>query len=354
MTNHFFKKVAKAISLVLICLSVFVACDKDNADFSLSSEHAATNAAINYENADDLFNRFYKANGALEKTREYAKDVYLNSVANGFHVLKESGKEELYEENVRAFTEGMEEFVSKGKEGKSAFFLLTDKVAAEELIAPSLPRKRSIQNSKYKLELVDETGPEEEATRAFFNETYRTPYPSSETQFLIDEDRAFEQLQVPKVSQRASKARAGLRSLMTILYSKTGGKGFTGHMGMIYDDNGNNGRVVLDANEKGSQDGMKEHNIDAWKNEYPIAASMGVSQYSYKYEIKQEVDWLYNTHPKYSIWSWRARKTRRPSYVYCSLVPWIAYKYGLGLDIDYNGGSYVKPWEVYRFFDGNM
>ena len=114
-------------------------------------------------------------------------------------------------------------------------------------------------------------------------------------------------------------------------------------------------QLILDANDKGSgQDGMKKHRISDWTNDYPIAASMGVSQYSYKYEVFLEVDGLYNTHPKYSILSWRAKKARRPNYVYCSLVPWIGYKYGIGLDIDYNGGIYVKPYEVYRFFDNNI
>ena len=353
--SYLINKTAKAVSLVLVFLSVLLSCNKDQADTTLNE--VATSVAIDYENSDALFNQFYKANGALEVIREFIKQKSLNSIANGFHVLKESGNQKLYKQNLRAFNEQMEGYVSLGLEGKSDFWLLTDKQAAEELIAPPLPRKKSLSaKSKYKLELVEEIDFEqEEANRAFLNQTYHTPYPSSDTRFLVGEDRALEQLQIPKVSQRSSEARAGLRSLMTILYTKTGGKGFSGHMSMIYDDNGNNGKVVLDANIRKDigQDGMKEHSISKWTKRYPIAASMGVSQYSYKYEVFLEVDGLYNTRPKYSILSWRAKKTRRPNYVYCSLVPWIGYKYGIGLDIDNDRGPYVWPVDVHRFFDSN-
>ena len=210
--SYLINKTAKAVSLVLVFLSVLLSCNKDQADTTLNE--VATSVAIDYKNSDALFNQFYKANGALEVTREFIKQKSLNSIANGFHVLKESGNQKLYKQNLRAFNEQMEGYVSLGLEGKSDFWLLTDKQAAEELIAPPLPRKKSIQSSKYKLELVKEINLEdEEANRTFLKEKYHIPYPSSDTRFLIDETQVFEQLQIPKVSQRSSKARAGLRSL---------------------------------------------------------------------------------------------------------------------------------------------
>ena len=51
-------KVAKAVFLVLVFLSVLLSCNKDQADTTLND--AVTTARIDYQNADALFNRFYK------------------------------------------------------------------------------------------------------------------------------------------------------------------------------------------------------------------------------------------------------------------------------------------------------
>ena len=358
MTNHFFKKVAKAISLVLICLSVFVACDKDNADISLSSEHAATNAAINYENADELFNRFYKANGALEMTREYAKDVYLNSVANGFHVLKESGKEELYEENVRAFTEGMEEFVSLGKEGQSPFWLFIDKQGATELAASGLPHQTllSLQMEEKKQLMREnqlEISPFEEETEtenAFFNKQYNLPYPSNDVFFEIGETKAHQALGVPNETRKYTITYIPNMEDMDMYFdfSKSSAKGL-GHVAIAVGY-----QKVMDANRRPEigQNGMMRHTTTEWDVEYDFQKiakiRIRVSEYDAS-RAKREMLALKAFHPTYSRY---APKKRRPNTVYCSLVPWIAFKYGCNINIDYTGASgyYVTPMDIYTWY----
>ena len=362
MTNNFLKKATKALFLVLVCLSVFVACDKDNADLSLSSEHAATNAAINYENADALFDRFYKANGALEKTREYAKDVYLNSVANGFHVLKESGKEELYEENVRAFNEDMEEFVSLGKEGQSFFYLFTDERGAAELAASGLPhqtllslqmeeKKQLMRENQLEISPFEE---EEETENAFFNKQYNLPYPSNDVFFEVDEEKAHQALHVPKARKYTITIGKMKAMDMCFNWAKSTAKGL-GHMGVA---TGNNNKI-MDANRRPEigQNGMKIHNYTPWTTAYPInniaKTSSKVSSYAISRAKFEMID-LYNTHPTYSLY---APKKRRPSTVYCSLVPWIAFKYGANINVDYTGASgyWVTPMDVYTWYvRGNL
>ena len=268
--RNFINKSTKLVSLVLISLSVFVACNKDDVDTTLNQ--AVPNATIDYENSDALFDRFYKANGALEITREYAKDVYLNSVANGFHVLKASGNQELFKENVQAFSQEMEEYVSLGRKGQSFFYLFTDKEGAAELAASGLPYQTllSLQMEEKKQLMREkqlEISPfEEEAEKenTFFNEHYHLPYPSNDVFFEIDKEKAHKALHLPETRKYTITYMPNMQAMnMYFDLSKSTAKG-VGHVAIAT----GNGQELMDANILSDQNGMKKRSFTKWSNRY--------------------------------------------------------------------------------------
>ena len=363
--NQFFKNAAKAVFLVLVCLSVFVACNKDDTTLNDSETTAAdaTNTSIDYENADALFDRFYKANGALEMTREVAKDMYLNSVANGFHVLKESGNEELYQENVQAFNQEMKELISLGKEGKSAFALFTNKETATELTVPrSVPRKKErpdqmVNGAKVKRMIISSSKEQEEKETAFLNEKYHLPYSSSDVSFFVGRAEAFQSLNMPRELIRRHAPRFSDIKPMDIYLIWRRRDGVKpalglGHAGVSC---GSYGSKIMDANHRvdNGQDGMVKHDRSKWNYRYPIATNTTCRYNTSDYNLKRARSEMYaleDSNPTYSMWTWNSRKTRRPSTVYCSLVPWIAFKYSIGVDIDYYKNVTVTPEDIYEWF----
>lgn len=50
----------------------------------------------------------------------------------------------------------------------------------------------------------------------------------------------------------------------------------------------------------------------------------------------------------YNLAFWNNKGTHHPRSVNCSQLVWIAYDASIALDLDYNGGLGVYPWDIYR------